>query len=168
MTDCLLLWEGPNGLFNCAHIVRSDKISYLPLQMTWNSCLKITKHFRMAQFVMHFQLSMLLSVLSEVACAQCILCHRKGKKLFFMYFSDFWWVNRFRIADSFGKRMKLHTHRHTLALCCSTVWGVPDLFMVMVKLVWNVPTSLHRPAKLEIYLFFPSSFTYSSVYTCRV
>lgn len=67
VTDCLLLREGPNGLFNCAHIVRSDKISYLPLQMTWNSCLKIAKHFRMAQFVMHFQLSM-LSVLSEVAC----------------------------------------------------------------------------------------------------
>lgn len=96
--------------------------------------------------------------------ALCTLCHRKGKKLFFMYFTDFWWVNRFRIAASLCKRMHLHMHRHTLALCCSTIWGVPDLFVVMVKLVWNVPTSLHRPAKLEIFLFFPSSFTYSSVY----
>lgn len=49
-----------------------------------------------------------------------------------------------------------------LSHCCSTHWGVPDLFMVMVQSVWNAPASLHRPAKLETFLRFPSSFAYSS------
>lgn len=44
--------------------------------------------------------------------------------------------------------------------CCSTCWGVLALFMVMVKSVWNAPTSLHRPAKLEAFLHFPNSFAY--------
>lgn len=119
MTDCLLLRKGPNGLFNCAHIVRSDKISYLPLQMTWNSCLKIAKHFRMAQFAMHFQLSMLLSVLSEVACEgqQCTVhtVSQKGEETILHVLH--WFLVGKQILDC-GFSLHTQTHTHTMLFHC--------------------------------------------------
>lgn len=78
-----------------------------------------------------------------------ILDHKNGK-LLSMYFADFSTAPLLFSANGWSC-----TH------CCSTVWGVPDPIMVMVKLVWNVPTSLHRPAKLETFLSFLSSFANS-------
>lgn len=180
MTDCSLLWEGPNGLFHWAHIVRSDRDSqHFPFP-SWNdsnenSGLKIANFSEQRNFQFLMKVLNAFTIIFIISCnwnclylkawtptARCLHWMTKsGSKycscalliLVHEQFSD--------CSFSLQREEAAHTVV-PLSHCCSSHWGVPDLFMVMVKSVWNVSTSLHRPAKLETFLCFPSSFAYSS------